>query len=284
MMLCLVLAACATTKMAPQVETGTAGHGGPDGNFGAIPGGGITRGPASLPMVGSGYVEPEPVVEEETSLLAIGEGPMTGSAAPQRGWKSWFSAEESASAEPDFTEMRVFYGTDRNQLMEGGRVRYGRDFGPFDYGVTKVSIPREHKMAKLESPSWLKLEFREDPRKHVMVMGVERKTKDDFFSELKATTAASRRESVLVFVHGFNVAFDDAARRTAQLTYDLAFEGAPVFYSWPSQSQLSLTGYKTDADHAELAMPHLREFLNDVATRSGRGGSTSSPTAWGTGC
>jgi esterase/lipase superfamily enzyme len=167
-------------------------------------------------------------VLEELPPVAVGPddmGPgMVGSAGPQGGLKSWFGRGEAAEIEATHTQMRVFYGTDRNHWMEDGRAKYGRDFGPFDYGVTTVSIPREHKLAKLESPSWLKLEFREDPNKHVMVMGAERKSKDDFFNEMIAMTAESRRESVLLFVHGFNVAFDDAARRTAQLAYDLTFD------------------------------------------------------------
>jgi esterase/lipase superfamily enzyme len=222
--------------------------------------------PALRPPASTDALEELPPVAAGPDDMVPG---MVGSAGPQSGWKSWFGRGEAAESEATYTQMRVFYGTDRNHWMEDGRARYGRDFGPFDYGVTTVSIPREHKLAKLESPSWLKLEFREDPNKHVMVMGAERKSKDDFFNELKAMTAESRRESVLLFVHGFNVAFDDAARRTAQLAYDLTFDGAPVFYSWPSQSRLSVSGYKTDAEHAEKAMPHLKEFLNDVATRSG---------------
>ena len=35
-----------------------------------------------------------------------------------------------------------------------------------------------------------------------------------------------------MFVHGFNVSFADAARRTAQIAYDLAF-GGPGALSWP---------------------------------------------------
>ncbi|WP_429550866.1 alpha/beta hydrolase [Paraburkholderia sp. MM5477-R1] len=42
-----------------------------------------------------------------------------------------------------------------------------------------------------------------------------------------------------LFIRGFKVGFVDAARRTAQMAYDLGFDGAPVFFSWPSQGQFS---------------------------------------------
>jgi esterase/lipase superfamily enzyme len=36
-------------------------------------------------------------------------------------------------------------------------------------------------------------------------------------------------------VHGYNVSFDDAALRTAQLAYDLTFDCPAAFFSWPSK-------------------------------------------------
>jgi esterase/lipase superfamily enzyme len=55
------------------------------------------------------------------------------------------------------------------------------------------------------------------------------------------------------------VTFEDAARRAAQLAYDLHFEGVPAFYSWPSEG--SLTKYLVDANNATWAEPHFRDFL-----------------------
>jgi esterase/lipase superfamily enzyme len=70
-----------------------------------------------------------------------------------------------------------------------------------------------------------------------------------------------------VFVHGYNVTFENAARRTAQMAYDLAFEGAAILYSWPSKG--SITGYPVDGTNVQWSTPHLKTFLADVATRTG---------------
>ncbi|RZA11111.1 MAG: alpha/beta fold hydrolase, partial [Lysobacteraceae bacterium] len=64
----------------------------------------------------------------------------------------------------------------------------------------------------------------------------------------------------------YNVAFRDAARRTAQLAYDLHFDGAPVFYSWPSQA--SLGGYFDDEAAIARSVPLIEHFLADLADRS----------------
>ena len=46
-------------------------------------------------------------------------------------------------------------------------------------------------------------------------------------------TALGKGE-VLVFLHGHSVTFGEALRQTAQLAFDLVFEGAPILYSWPA--------------------------------------------------
>jgi esterase/lipase superfamily enzyme len=70
-----------------------------------------------------------------------------------------------------------------------------------------------------------------------------------------------------VFIHGYNVSFFEAARRTAQLHWDLGFRGTPAFFSWPSGG--SLLDYWADEASSEWAASHLREFLDLLAKRSG---------------
>lgn len=147
------------------------------------------------------------------------------------------------------------------------KVAYGNQRGTLEYGTCKVSIPKEHKVGQLEAPSIFRLEFRETPERHVVLMGVEPLESGVFFGALKARVEESEAKSAFVFVHGFNVTFEDAARRTAQIAYDLKFDGAPIFYSWPSQG--GLFKYTIDETNVMWTVPHLREFLTDVAGRTG---------------
>jgi len=71
----------------------------------------------------------------------------------------------------------------------------------------------------------------------------------------------------LVFIHGFNVSFEDAVRRTAQLSYDLAFPGAPILFSWPSHA--SPTQYEDDKRRADASVKVLKTFLRDLQMQSG---------------
>jgi esterase/lipase superfamily enzyme len=174
--------------------------------------------------------------------------------------------------DPDknYATMRVFYATDRAAARDFADTpvaeRYGAARGKLEYGTAEVSIPREHQPGLLESPSILRLEFREDPSRHVVLMSVQRRSRELFFKEMSERVARSEGRNAFLFVHGYNVAFSDAARRTAQMSYDLAFDGAAVFYSWPSQA--SLPGYTIDESNIEWSTPHIKDFLVDFAQKS----------------
>ncbi|WON73531.1 alpha/beta hydrolase [Nitrosospira sp. Is2] len=123
-------------------------------------------------------------------------------------------------------------------------------------------------MGALEAPSLLKLEFHQDPAKHVMLQSVTVQPKKEFYSNVAARIKASRGKKAFVFVHGYNVRFEDAARRTAQIAYDLGFDGAPIFYSWPSLGLPTPLGYTKDGQTMEWSQKNLRNFLQEFFANS----------------
>jgi esterase/lipase superfamily enzyme len=168
---------------------------------------------------------------------------------------------------PDHATVRVFFATDRNLTgMTNPSKMFGSDRAGITYGTCEVSIPRDHRMGELESPSIWRLEFRENPAKHVVLLKIVTASKDQFFADVTTQVRQSRASNAFLFVHGYNVTFEDAARRTAQITYDLGFDGAPTFYSWPSRG--STAAYTIDEQNIEWAQANLRSFLEDFFTRS----------------
>ena len=79
--------------------------------------------------------------------------------------------------------------------------------------------------------------------------------------------ASADSRDALVFIHGFNVSFENAARRTAQIAHDLGFPGRTLLYSWPSMGQH--LGYGADCGTVEWSAPHFTEFLRLVLTEIG---------------
>ena len=166
-------------------------------------------------------------------------------------------------SEPDYAVTRVLFATDRNLSGEAapGRI-FGTDRAELRYGACRVSIPRDHRMGHLESPSLWKLQIHADPTKHVTLIDVEQVSRDQLLAEISRHVGESQSHSALLFVHGYNVTFEDAARRTAQIAYDLAIDSVPMFYSWPSQG--TKIGYTIDEQMSEWSEPHFRAVLSDL--------------------
>ncbi|WP_308921118.1 alpha/beta fold hydrolase [Janthinobacterium sp. J1-1] len=166
--------------------------------------------------------------------------------------------------------VKVGFATDRQRdLGKPAAQRFGNERSHnagLSYGHCEISIPRDHRMGELESPSLWRLEFRLDPAKHVMLLDAEVEDQARFFAGIAAQVKASAAGSAFIFIHGYNVSFEDAARRTGQMAYDLGFDGAPVFYSWPSQGDVAR--YTVDENNIEWSTPHLQAFLADFLQKT----------------
>jgi len=149
----------------------------------------------------------------------------------------------------------VRYTTERSS---GGRV---------DRGLCTVTIPKKHVVGEVESPSLLRMEILEHASKHIVLHNAERIADARFYELLRQRVADSPRRELFVFVHGFNVSFDDAARRTAQIHHDLEFAGAPVFFSWPAHDKFIFT-YPADETNVAWSVPHLKQFLLEIVKES----------------
>ncbi|CDG83242.1 alpha/beta hydrolase [Janthinobacterium agaricidamnosum] len=170
--------------------------------------------------------------------------------------------------EADYATVKVFFATDRKlDASQPVDRRFGGLRGAaVSYGSCDISIPRDHRMGQLESKSLWRLEFRNDPAKHVLLLASTVQDQDDFFATLSAQLQAASQQSALLFVHGYNVSFEDAARRTGQISYDLGFGGVPLFYSWPSQGDVA--AYIVDEGNIEWSQPHMTAFLSDVLSKT----------------
>jgi esterase/lipase superfamily enzyme len=166
--------------------------------------------------------------------------------------------------------VRVYYATDRAPLIGGSVVQYANERAGnnvVSYGMCEVSIPRNHRFAEVEAPSVWRLEFHSDPEKHMTLQTVRTEPIDSYFQDVAKSVEQSPGKEAFIFVHGYNVGFEDAALRTAQLAYDFGFKGAPIFYSWPSRDKL--LGYLDDEKTVNDSVANLRQFIEEVANRSG---------------
>jgi esterase/lipase superfamily enzyme len=172
-----------------------------------------------------------------------------------------------------FATVRVFYGTDRKT---SGSVKpaefYGAERGDLQYGYLDVTIPQVHQEAELETRSqWDVTSYFVGPAglraRYVLLEQVTPLARDGFLTALRKQIKEAPSKDVFIFVHGFNSTFEDAARRCAQLAYDLDFDGTPMMYSWASAG--SATAYTKDEATVTASGRKMAQMLDDVVAQSG---------------
>jgi hypothetical protein len=80
-------------------------------------------------------------------------------------------------------------------------------------------------------------------------------------------TRQGKQPHALLFLHGFNVTFTDAAIRAAQIGYDLKVLGATAFFSWPSRG--SVAAYPVDEASIEASERAITDFLVNFTVHCG---------------
>jgi len=172
-----------------------------------------------------------------------------------------------ASLKKSSAMVRVYYATDRSRASQASTAKFfGGQRGTLSYGSCEVSIPRPQKAAALEERKSAGPDVNPQSDNQPVLRKVLPLEYDDYLSRLGMAIAKSSKKSAFVFVHGYNVTFADAARRTAQMKYALGFEGAPIFFSWPSKGRSA--AYPADEADVEWAQPDLKEFLKDLAAKT----------------
>jgi esterase/lipase superfamily enzyme len=203
-----------------------------------------------------------------------------------------FSAKSSRSVRdafrlPLFQTMRTSpYGNGQKQRYETVRVYYGTDRairdtkypssyygtqrtpgGEIQFGYCDVAIPYDRKLGSLNASSLLRFLNTKSPEYWVTLLQLKQLEDERSFFELtKRELQRKQSKEIFVFVHGYNTSFEDAARRTGQLAYDLKWPGLAFFFSWPSRGEYQ--AYPADENTVEWAIPHLEHFLESTANRT----------------
>src|SRR5690606_13976939 len=134
--------------------------------------------------------------------------------------------------------------------------------------VPEVERPWVYRIPFTQIVIW---EEDEDPKRHFTIKEIREMGSQELLELVRKRLSESKlyENHALVFVHGFNTSFQFAVFRTAQVAYDLKFDGAPFLYSWPSKGQLGLSDYSYDRESAGAAEPYFREFLELVVRETG---------------
>lgn len=169
----------------------------------------------------------------------------------------------------------VFYGTNRkptgNSDPENHFGGERESASKMHYGIAEVSIPPYHLRGQIERPL-VELRWFRDPKRHILVRKLNPMLHEAFFTALRAQLIAEEKPGslageLLLFFHGFNVSFDEAARRSAQIAIDVGFDGVVGMFSWPSDN--SFASYVADREDVVWSALQLADFLRDIKDKAG---------------
>lgn len=204
-------------------------------------------------------------------------------AAPEDGYESVTrggvaqpaAGSSSAPPQPDMSDLEgvvvipLFYGTDRARgTGDEPKNYYAGKRGSLALGVAHVSVPTQGRaVGDLTTPAWWRLEFKQDRSKHVVLIDVRSRERSAFVAELRDSLTLADERDVLIFIHGYNTSFEDAARRAAQISVDLRFSGRTLLYSWASAAEAK--SYTVDEDTIDWSRQYFDEFLRLALTEIG---------------
>ena len=168
-------------------------------------------------------------------------------------------------------EFIVWFGTNRIPIIkEKNLIGFGskRSNGETYYGNCSVHIPKSHTIGEINPNifkriwnwDWESMEIKGTPK----ILDTA-----SFWQEIANSLGQREKDDSLLFLHGYNVTFEQAAIQAAQLGYDLGIPGITSFFSWPSLGTIS--GYAADTESLELSEDIIRDFLEQLCEHIGTG-------------
>jgi esterase/lipase superfamily enzyme len=166
----------------------------------------------------------------------------------------------------------VWYGTNRRRAdpsdpSAGYSGQRESKEDTVHYGRCLVAIPKSHQFGSVGSAWWKRWLTLTDDR--LRIVQRDEIARDAFWKAIRRelSLVGPAEQQALVYLHGYNVSFDEAAIRAAQVGFDLKVPGAMAFFSWPSRG--ALPGYTADEASIEASEAATTDFLVRFATDSG---------------
>ncbi len=187
----------------------------------------------------------------------------------------------AADVAPDYAvldsaplKVPVFFGTNRapDDTTRTDRYFGSREADTLRTGLAVVNVPSYRHRAQGEitsPPAWRVNRFWFNPaaERDMFISSVVLLDSAGFSHRVNAMWPPDSSETALLFIHGYNVTFEEATLRAAQLAADLSVAGPVLLFSWPSRG--SILGYVADQAEASYSALYLAQFMNRIAALQG---------------
>lgn len=163
----------------------------------------------------------------------------------------------------DTKTVNIYVAT--NRKAKGGNFGCGDEqFGVavdkvLRMGSCKINAPKNHAVGDTKFTR----DNRQPSADFFKILSAKPLEQVDFFKEIKES-----KRTPLVFVHGFNVRYEEAVLRASQIAYDLKYQGPVILFTWPAgagdgfieQNLLNKT-YDNNSAAARASISTFKDFL-----------------------
>jgi esterase/lipase superfamily enzyme len=193
--------------------------------------------------------------KKQDLVVQVQGGPVEKVFAGLRIVKNFGWHRKDSPRPPEATKVvKVFFATDRTLEEDQDSFTYGvdRQENEMNYGTCEVHVPLdERKPGNMEG--CLSMPFRNSDLAN-------------FEKDLETAAKEGNLDTGFLFVHGFNVTFKEAVRRTAQIACDMKFAGIPILFSWPSKGEADC--YDLDVHAVANSRRNLRLLMKRLLISS----------------
>ena len=134
------------------------------------------------------------------------------------------------------------------------------------FGICKINVPKNHSTGELTFTK----DGRQSSHDYFKILNAKSLPETTVMDYMKKT-----KRNPLVFVHGFNVRYEEALLRAAQITYDLKYQGPVILFSWPSgagdgffDEQFLTKTYESNNQNAKASIQAFRSLMTSLANNN----------------
>ncbi len=131
------------------------------------------------------------------------------------------------------------------------------------YGVCKINVPKNHSTGQYN----LTRDNRQSSHNFFKILNSKILQSSELMEYLKKT-----KKIPLVFVHGFNVKYEDAILRAAQIAFDIKYQGPVILFSWPAgagdgffDDKMITKTYESNLKNAKASIESFKKFLTELS-------------------
>jgi esterase/lipase superfamily enzyme len=173
-------------------------------------------------------------------------------------WSEYFKEDFN-----DSKAINVFVVTNRkakNNAFSCADDGFGVDVdSKLQSGICKINVPKNHNIGEITFAK----DARQSSDNYFKILETKTLQESELIDAIKKT-----KRTPLVFVHGFNVRYQEAVLRASQIAYDLKYQGPIILFTWPAgakdgfleDAMLNKT-YENNFSNAKASIDFFKNFL-----------------------